>query len=64
MLLPFAVLIGSPVVIMSQPDPEAFFRNIEKYGVTISLILPTMCNAIVHHPGMRSAQWMISAGIP
>ena len=52
LLLPFAILIGSPVVIMPQPDPEAFFRHIERYKVTISIVVPTICREIVHHPGM------------
>lgn len=56
MLLPFALMVGSPVVIMPQFEPEAFCRNIEKYKVTISLIVPPVCLAIVHHPGMNCAR--------
>ena len=50
-LLPFAIMIGSPVVIMPQFEPEAFCRNIEKYRATIALIVPPVCLAILHHPG-------------
>ena len=50
-LLPFSLIRGMPVVIMPQFDPEAFCRNIEKYKVTITLIVPPVCLAIVHHPG-------------
>lgn len=50
-LLPFTLMVGSPVVIMPQFDPEGFCRNIEKYKVTISFIVPPVCLAVVHHPG-------------
>ena len=55
MLLPFALMLGMPVVIMPQFEPEAFCRNIEKYKVTISLIVPPVCLAIIHHPGTSCA---------
>ena len=56
MLLPFALMVGAPVVIMPQFDPEAFCQNIERYKVTVSLIVPPVCLAIVHHPGTSRAQ--------
>ena len=54
MLLPFAIMVGSPVVIMPQYEPDAFCRNIEKYKVTVALIVPPVCLAILHHPGKCS----------
>jgi 4-coumarate--CoA ligase len=55
MLLPFAITLGTPVVIMPQFEPEAFCRNIEKYKVTTVLIVPPVCLAILHHPGTSYA---------
>jgi len=55
MLLPFALMVGVPVVIMPQFEPEAFCRYIERYKVTTSLIVPPVCLAIVHHPGTSRA---------
>lgn len=55
MLLPFMLLVGCPVVIMQQFEPDAFCRNIEKYKVSMSLIVPPVCLAILHHPGTRCA---------
>lgn len=52
LLLPFATMVGAPVVIMPQYEPDAFCRNIEKYKVTMSLVVPPVCLAILHHPGM------------
>ena len=52
MLLPFAIMVGSPVVIMPQFELEALCRNIEKYKVTVLMIVPPVCLAMVHHPGM------------
>jgi len=51
MLLPFALMIGSPVVIMPQFEPDVFCRNIENHKVSIALIVPPVCLAILHHPG-------------
>ena len=51
MLLPFAIMLGTPVVIMSRFEPEAFCRNIEKYKVTVGFIVPPVCLALLHHPG-------------
>ena len=56
MLLPFSISIGLPVVIMSRPGLETFFHCIEKFKVTISLVVPTLCLGILHHPGMRCLQ--------
>lgn len=53
MLLPFALLTGSPVALMPQFDPESFCRNIERYKVAMALIVPPVCLAILHHPGTR-----------
>lgn len=50
MLIPFAIMVGCPVVIMPQFEPEAFCRYIEEYKVTVSLVVPPVCLAIVHHP--------------
>jgi acyl-coenzyme A synthetase/AMP-(fatty) acid ligase len=51
MLLPFALMAGAQVVIMPQFEPEAFCRNIERYKVTMSLVVPPVFLAILHHPG-------------
>ena len=51
LLLPFAIMVGVPVVIVPQFEPEAFFRNIEKYKVTVAPVVPPVCLVIVHHPG-------------
>lgn len=55
-LLPFAFMVGSSVVIMPQFEPEAFFRNIEKYEVTMSLVVPPMFLTILRHSGARCAR--------
>lgn len=69
MLLPFALLIGSPVVIMPQFEPEAFCRNIEKYKVTMALIVPPVCLAILHHPAtnkynLKTLRTILSGAAP
>lgn len=55
LLLPFALMTGVPVVIMPQFEAEAFFRNIEKYKVTVAPVVPPVCLAIIHHPGTGCA---------
>ncbi|KAF9646482.1 acetyl-CoA synthetase-like protein [Thelephora ganbajun] len=69
MLLPFAMVVGSPVVIMPQFEPEVFCRNIEKYKVTISLIVPPVCLAILHHPAtnkynLKTLRLLMSGAAP
>ena len=51
LLLPFAFLVSTPIVIMPQFEPDAFCRYVEKYKVTAALIVPPVCLAILHHPG-------------
>ena len=62
MLLPLMIMVGVPVVIMPQFEPEAFCRNIEKHKVTVSLIVPPVCLAVIHHPGTRFAHNLICVG--
>ena len=61
MLLPFSLMMGLPVVIMPRFEPVAFCRNIEKHKATISLIVPRVCRAIVHHAGTSCAWEMNGA---
>ena len=42
---------GTPQVIMSHFDPDAFCANIERYKVTVSFIVPPILVVLVNHPG-------------
>ncbi|KAF9790975.1 AMP binding protein [Thelephora terrestris] len=69
LLLPFMLLVGSPVVIMPQFEPEAFCQNIEKYKVSMSLIVPPVCLAIIHHPAtnkynLKTLRFIMSGAAP
>ncbi|CAL1711282.1 unnamed protein product [Somion occarium] len=68
-LLLFQFLLGVQVVIMSKFDPVEFCRNTEKYKVTIALIVPPICLAIIHHPAttkfnMKSLKYLTSGAAP
>jgi len=62
-------MVGCPVVIMPQFEPEAFCRNIEKYKVTVALIVPPVCLAILHHPAvnkydLKTLRYLMSGAAP
>jgi 4-coumarate--CoA ligase len=42
---------GAPQVIMSHFDPDAFCANVERYKVTVSLIVPPILVLLANHPG-------------
>lgn len=50
-LLHFPFSVGAPVVIMSRFDPVQFCANIEKYKITIALIVPPVLVVLARHPG-------------
>lgn len=54
-LLHFPLLTGTPVVIMSKFDPELYCASIQKYKVTLSLVVPPMLLVLGRHPGMASS---------
>jgi acyl-coenzyme A synthetase/AMP-(fatty) acid ligase len=47
--LPFTA--AAPVVIMARFDPVQFCANIEKYNITIALIVPPVLVVLARHPG-------------
>ena len=49
LLLPFAC--GVPMVIQTRFDPVQFCANIERYRITISLIVPPVLVVLARHPG-------------
>ncbi|KAH8087865.1 AMP binding protein [Cristinia sonorae] len=68
-ILTFSFLIGSTIVIMPKFDPVDFCRNIEKYKVTMSMIVPPICLALIHHPAttkfnLKSLRFMASGAAP
>lgn len=50
-LLHFPLHSGTAVVVMPRFDPIAFCTHIEKYKVTIALVVPPMLLVIARHPG-------------
>ncbi|THH30871.1 hypothetical protein EUX98_g3331 [Antrodiella citrinella] len=68
-LLMFPFLCGVPVIVMPKFDPTEFCRNVEKYHVSMSLIVPPVCLALIHHPAttkfnMKSLRFMCSGAAP
>lgn len=53
-LLHFPLITGTPVVVMSKFDPELFCASIQKYKVTLSLVVPPMLLVLGRHPGMTT----------
>ncbi|KAI0036169.1 AMP binding protein [Vararia minispora EC-137] len=51
-LLLYEVAFGVSTVIMPRFHPEDFCRAIERYGVTVSFIVPPIVLALVHHPAV------------
>lgn len=50
-LLHFPLLTGTPVVVMPKFDPEVYCSSIQRYKVTISLVVPPMLLVLGRHPG-------------
>ncbi len=60
---------GGKHVIISSFDPETVFRAIEREKVTITNLIPTMLNMMVHHPKVAqydysSLRVLLSGGAP
>jgi len=51
MLLHLPFTAGAPVVIMARFDPVQFCANIEKYKITIAMIVPPVLVVFARHPG-------------
>ncbi|KIM81366.1 hypothetical protein PILCRDRAFT_821453 [Piloderma croceum F 1598] len=68
-LLHFPLFLGTPVVIMPRFDPVAFCAHIEKYKVTVALIVPPMVLNLTRHPAtmkydLRSLKYLMSGAAP
>ena len=50
-LLHWPMTLGAPVVMMSHFDPENFCAYVQKYKVTISLVVPPVLVVLSRHPG-------------
>ena len=59
-LLHFPFLSGTPVVIMSKFDPELYCASIQKYKITLSLVVPPMLLVLGRHPGTASSTFSTS----
>ncbi|KIM40250.1 hypothetical protein M413DRAFT_175243 [Hebeloma cylindrosporum] len=51
-LLHFPFTVGAPVAIMSRFDPDQFCAYVEKYKITISLIVPPVLVVLARHPAV------------
>jgi len=49
MLFPF--ICGTAVVVMPRFDPIEFFSNIEKYKITIAMVVPPVLVLVAKHSG-------------
>ncbi|KAF9565569.1 AMP binding protein [Agrocybe pediades] len=68
-LLHFPLSQGAPVAIMARFDPEQFCANVEKYQITISLIVPPVLVVLSRHPAvdkydMSSLKTLFSGAAP
>ncbi|PFH52098.1 hypothetical protein AMATHDRAFT_74397 [Amanita thiersii Skay4041] len=68
-LLHFPFTRGVPVVIQARFDPVQFCANIEKYGITIALIVPPVLVVLARHPAvdqydMSSLDTLFSGAAP
>jgi len=50
-LIFFPLLCGVPCIIMPRFDPVQFCANIQKYKITVSLIVPPVLVLMARHPG-------------
>lgn len=55
-ILHLSLLMGLPVVIQSRFEPNEYCANIEKYKVSISLIVPPILVVLARHPGSWNSQ--------
>jgi long-chain acyl-CoA synthetase len=54
----FAVTwVGARHVIIPGWDPARFIYEAEREGLTVTLLVPTMINMLVHHPGVEHADF-------
>lgn len=53
-LLAYQYHQGVPLVMMQQFEPVAYCRAIEQYKITDICVVPPVCLALLHHPGMLS----------
>ncbi|KAI0315007.1 AMP binding protein [Amylostereum chailletii] len=51
-LLFYELLLGVATAIMPKFNPEEFCQSIERYGVTVTFIVPPIVLALVHHPAV------------
>ncbi|KAF8633434.1 hypothetical protein AX17_004604 [Amanita inopinata Kibby_2008] len=68
-LLHFPLSCGVPVVIQTRFDPVEFCANIERYKITISMIVPPVLVVIARHPAvdkydMSSLEALFSGAAP
>jgi benzoate-CoA ligase family protein len=66
LLFPFAVG-GQAALFSERSEPQALFDAIERFRPTILTSVPTMINAMLHHPGgtardLSSLRYVLSAG--
>lgn len=50
-LLHFPFTLGCPTIIMPQFDPAKFCAHIERFKITIALVVPPVLVALARHPG-------------
>ncbi|KAF8517346.1 AMP binding protein [Gautieria morchelliformis] len=60
---------GAPQVVMSHFDPDAFCANVERYKVTVSLVVPPILVVLANHPApekynMSSLKILFSGAAP
>ncbi|KAI0262550.1 hypothetical protein BC834DRAFT_828774 [Gloeopeniophorella convolvens] len=60
---------GFPLVIFPGFDPELVCQSIERYKITLALVVPPIILVLIHHPAtnkynLRSLLWMISGAAP
>jgi long-chain acyl-CoA synthetase len=46
-------LLGGAHVALTAFDPVAFFRCVERHRVTVTVLVPTMINALINHPDVK-----------
>jgi acyl-CoA synthetase (AMP-forming)/AMP-acid ligase II len=69
MLLHFPFYSGIPVVIMPRFEPVAYCAHIEKYKITVALVVPPILLAMARHPAttqydLRSLKMILSGAAP
>lgn len=56
-LLHLPLLLGTPSIVMAGFDPDRFCAAIERYRVTLSLVVPPILVVFARHPGMSSSSF-------